>query len=190
MARVHYVKAAQKDQGNCLTCGAAIMAGEPYKWAKTRTHRGGMGFKKKWCSKHSPTRAQMTSSQHLATLYQAQDDAADTLAKCDNVDDMQSAMQAAAEGIKEAAEGYRESAQNMEEGFGHATSMSEELEAKADEIEAYADDVEQWTPDDDPPDDDYDPAHMDDYYDHEQAKLDWLDACRESAQSALDESPY
>ena len=185
MARVHYVKKAQRDQGNCLTCGAPIMAGESYKWAKTRTHRGGTGWKKKWCSKHYPTRAQMTSSPHLATLYQAQDDAADALAECTSVADMQAAMQAAADGIREAAEGYRESAQNMESGFGPPTSMSEELESKADEIESYADDVEQWEPDDDT-----EPDSPGEYDTVEEAVEVWLQDLRDDAQSTLDESPY
>jgi hypothetical protein len=112
-----------------------------------------------------------------------------------------------AEGVREVAEEYRESASNMEEGFGHATSMTEELEEKADELDSWADDVENALDGEDDFDeeaarkdakelaDTYDPetaeAPTDDELDEavEEARTEWADGIRSTAEDAVNECP-
>lgn len=187
MARTHYVKAAQKDQGNCRTCGKAIKAGESYKWAKPRTHRGGVGYKVRWCSDHSPTRAQLTSSPHLAALYDAEDAANSTISQAGSPEDVQQAVEDFAAAVRdEVAAGYAESADNIESGFGHETSTSAELREKAEGYEGWADELEafdaQAAYDDAMEADDVDSASDDEL---EAA----MDACREAAQDELGNCP-
>ena len=59
--------------------------------------------------------------------------------------DIQTALQEAAERIREIAEEKRESAQSMEDGFGHSTSQTEELNDQADQLDDWANEVESVT---------------------------------------------
>jgi hypothetical protein len=82
------------------------------------------------------------SSSLSARLAQISHDFWEEIAQVTSEDDVQSALDSAAEQIKEIAEEKRESASNIEEGFGHPTQASEDLENIADELESWADEIE------------------------------------------------
>lgn len=145
MARTTHVKSARKDQGTCQKCGKKIRKGDPYKWVAPRAHRGARGYKQKRCADCPGWRAsELTSSQHLSTIYGAQEAFDDFLSEWDRAtgDDLAQALRDCAESVREASESYNESAENIESGFGHETSMSEELREKATEVESWADEIE------------------------------------------------
>jgi len=147
MARTTVVKKAQKHHGKCQKCGKELPIGCSYKWVAPRAHKAARGFKKKRCMGCPGWRpSELTSSQHLGTIYAAQETFDDFVSSWEGddgcADGLGEAGKEAASSIEEAAESYRESAQNIEEGFGHPTQMSEELEEKASEVESWAGEVE------------------------------------------------
>lgn len=151
MARTHYVKKAQKDQGLCMspTCkheSREIKAGESYKHFSIRAYKGGRGTKKVYHSDCTVPRSHTTTSAQLGTIYDAQDDASKALgflvADETSADTLREIAEGAAQGIREAGEMYGESADNMESGFGTSTYVSEEIREKADGCESWADEIE------------------------------------------------
>lgn len=136
----------------CGSCGDPINIGDPYKWVAPRAHRAARGFKKvrhTSCPGWQPS--ELTSSQHLATIYAGQEAAQDSIAALTLpaivedaeafVAELEEIATAAADDIMGAAESYRESAEAIEEGFGHPTYQSEELENNAYEIESWCDEI-------------------------------------------------
>jgi hypothetical protein len=140
----------------CEACGQNIEIGDPYKWVAPRAHRATRGRKRNrhtGCPGWKPS--ELTSSQHLATVYAAQEQAEADLNAIEVpsdeddadgfVEEVEGVVQAFGEAVREAADSYRESAQAIEEGFGHATYQSEELEGKADDIDSWADEAESYS---------------------------------------------
>lgn len=136
----------------CEACGENINIGDPYKWVAPRPHRAARGFKRirhRSCPGWKPS--DLTSSQHLATIYAAQEAADDDIARLNLpvdkdeteafADSLEEIANAAGDSIQEAADSYRESAEAIEEGFGHPTYQSEELETKAYDVEGWAEDI-------------------------------------------------
>jgi hypothetical protein len=137
MPRVHRVKKSRKAQGACGKCGDLLGVGCAYLWWKFR-----YGGKRKRCTKPMcwPKQSDLTSSDKLSRLYlasEAVDDAQST-----GREGLMSALNQAAEDVREVAEEYRESGQNIEDGFGHPTSQSEELQERGEEVDAWADELE------------------------------------------------
>ena len=203
MARITTVQKARKDQGTCEKCGTKLCKGDSYKWCAPRAHRATAGRKRKRCLSCPNWRpSETTSSQHLGTIYAAQEAFEDFInswspGEEDGTDDIAEALREAATSIREAAESYRESAQSIEDGFGHPTSMSEELEEKADEVEGWADNIdshaddfpeladfttEEDDPDADEDDEDAEPVEVPDIES-------WVDACIEHANEIITECP-
>lgn len=60
-------------------------------------------------------------------------------------DDVQEALDAAAEAIEEIAGERREGAENIEAGFGHSTTQSEEMAEQADSLEQWAGEIRDAT---------------------------------------------
>lgn len=194
MARTTHVKSARKAQGTCELCRNSIGVGDPYKWVKPRSHRGGTGRKRVRCAKCRGWRpSELTSSQHLATIYGAQEGFDDFTAGWDGdtVDDLAQAMKDAAEEIRGAGETYRESAQAIEEGFGHATYQSEELEGKADEVESWADEIDSASDDlpAAPTEDDWQDSDYSEADDFEAALDEWREAAVQAADEAMGNCP-
>lgn len=126
----------------CGKCGTEIKPGDPYKWVKPKSGPYG-GTKRVRCATCPNWRpSELTSSAALSTLYAAQEAFEDDLAQADDVDSIQEALNALAEGVREAGGVYTESADNMEDGFGHETSMSAELREKGEALESAADEIE------------------------------------------------
>lgn len=135
----------------CEACGNPIEIGMSYKWVAPRAHRGATGHKR---NRHvncpAWKQSELTSSQHLATIYAAQEGAEDALASVtiDTVEDAEGVLETLreiagdfADQVREASQSYEESAQNIEDGFGHETYQSEELREKSESIEGWADEA-------------------------------------------------
>ncbi len=135
----------------CDHCRKPINVGDPYKWIAPRAHRAAKGIKRNrhtTCPAWKPS--QTTSSQHLATIYGAQESAEEqitavTVDTAEDTADAEEALKGIAdefvESIQEAVESYAESAQNIEDGFGHETYQSEELREKSEAIDDWSTDV-------------------------------------------------
>jgi hypothetical protein len=132
MPRVNTVKKSRKDQGSCGKCGDPLPKGSPYRFWKFR-----YGGKRKRCMKDecSPRRSDLTQSK-MAAVYDAQDDAEETLASWDreDVSVLRGALESLAETVREVGEEYAEAA----EPFGN----SGENQERADELESWADSLE------------------------------------------------
>lgn len=130
----------------CEKCGKDIEIGTPYKHVspKSGPYGGRQRNRHAACPGWKPS--ELTSSQHLSTIYAAQEAAEEALSAWGDEDGheaLQEIITTLAEGFREASESYGESADNIEEGFGHETSMSAELREKAEALESSADEVEQ-----------------------------------------------
>lgn len=206
MARVTYVKKAQESKNvrRCRTCGNEIKVGESYKWFASRIGRSAR--RSDYHATCAIPRSHMTSSQHLATLYDAVDAAEQEINDWDGedgtTDELEAILTTCSEGVTEAAEGYRESQENMEEGFGHATSNSDELGEKADELETFADSLSSWSGDPFDAEAAREEAEAEAEAEEmkgdkeriaelvEDARVEWADQQRESASDVLSENPY
>jgi hypothetical protein len=198
MARITYVKKAQKAQGDCTACHKPIKKGDSYKWVAPRAYKGAPSFKKK---RHAdcPTwrLSELTSSSALSEAYSAQEVAADDLHDLqllfdannsaeDFINDVENVLSTCADGIRAAAEIWRESASNMEDGFGHATYLSDELNEKADTLESSADDLENISFDD-PPELEEDDENQESEDLSFSAQLEgWAEGVIKEAQAAID----
>ena len=193
----------------CGKCSKEIKPGDPYKWVKPKSGPYG-GTKRVRCAECPTWRpSELTGSSALSTLYAAQEDASDALGQWDreSKEDLESILEALAEGVRDAGNVYRESADNMESGFGHSTYQSDELNEKADalegaadEIENYASDLEDWDEDEarsevlaesewegaegEEYDWDEDPEGLE--TDVESKKDEWADAQADKVQEAID----
>lgn len=124
----------------CDRCRAEIKPGDPYKWIAPRS--GPYGGRKMYrCGKCPAWHVWEYSSSLSAQLAQVSHEFGLALNGVESEDDVQSALDEAADQIREIAGAKRESAQNIEDGFGHATYQSDDLNSLADDLESWADEV-------------------------------------------------
>ena len=138
----------------CGKCGKEIEVGQPYKWIAPKS--GPYGGRKLFrCGTCPSWQVWEYSSSLSARLAQVSHEFDQAVGGCSPesdefdadwdgglyLDEVRTALEAAAETIREIAEEKREAASNIEDGFGHPTSQSEELEQIADDLDAWADDV-------------------------------------------------
>lgn len=145
MARINRVKKARKPQGNCGKCGKAIEIGMAYIHWSNRATKAGRGWRRVRCTDREcfPRRSEYsTTSDKLAQLMDAQDDAGNTIDNTAEISELEAALESAAEIARSVGEEYEESAQNIEDGFGHETYVSEEIREKAQACESWADALE------------------------------------------------
>lgn len=137
MPRVNYVKAARKDYPS-----HGIKKGESYYWWKFR-----YGGKHK--SRTMPRQSQLTQSDKLSRVYEAQESVDDATGLdaaaysspddyADAVESVADIWRSAAETLREVAEEYEESASNMEEYF-QGSSQVDEIREKGDNLQSDAD---------------------------------------------------
>lgn len=137
-------KTKPKDNLRCdfsgCTKGNEIKPGEAYKHISPKS--GPYGGRQLNRHEEHPTWNQWEySSSMSARLAQIAHNFWEEIDSVASQDDVQSALDSAAEEIKSLAEEKRESASNIEDGFGHPTSASEELEQTADSLDEWADEV-------------------------------------------------
>jgi hypothetical protein len=128
----------------CGRCGTEILPGMPYKWMSPRS--GPYGGRKLYRCEPCPSWQPWEYSQSMnALLAEISYNFATALDSAESGDDVQGALDEAAENVRSIAEGKRESAQNMEDGFQHSTSQSEELADTAGQLDSWADEIESAT---------------------------------------------
>lgn len=131
MAKVHFVKAARKDN-------PVAKAGESYYWWKPMV--GGRGGAKRY-SKERPSRSQLTQSDFLSSLYGIEDG---DMANAQSPED----FRGVAEALRELGQEQQEKYDNMPDGLqqGDTGQMLEErasgCDSWADEIDQRADELE------------------------------------------------
>lgn len=141
MARVKDVEKARTSPGNCGKCSKEIKKGEPYLWWKP--FRSGKRLRCGTCPRPRPSETATNEKVSLClSAGESVEDAINLFRKNEDLEDLRSALESAAETVREASEAYRESAQNIEDGFQHTTSQSEELAEKGDNLESKADEID------------------------------------------------
>jgi hypothetical protein len=129
------------DYHACPVPDRVIAVGTAYKWIQPKS--GPYGGRRLTRHESCPTwQVWEYSSSLSARLAQVSYNFWNALDGVDNTDDVQSALDDAAQEIKDIAEEKRESASNIEEGFGHETSASQELNDVADQLDDWAGEVE------------------------------------------------
>jgi uncharacterized protein YukE len=135
MPRVHFVKKARKDN-------PVAKKGESYYWWKFRY--GGKRF-----SKTMPRQSQLTNSDKLSRLYEAQEMVEDAPSpdidmSPDALSDLASAIEDAKSQVEEVKDEYQESYDNMEQAFPSGCpnmEMCEEMRDNCETIEDSLDDA-------------------------------------------------
>jgi hypothetical protein len=204
MPRINTVKKARKAQGTCGKCGKAIKAGDAYKWIKPR-----YGAKKVRCEDCAFRSSDLTSSDKLSRVYEAQETAQDAVNDWDGEDaqELKSILETAAEEIREVAQEYQDSADAIMEHFPSGNQTSEECEERAQELEGWADTLDDFEPEEfEPEDEDDDPdaeengngltevsdpnkSEADEDEELACKKEEWAEEQRGNAHVALDECP-
>jgi DNA repair ATPase RecN len=170
MARIHVVKSAQKDQGNCVGCGKPIKKGMPYRWVKASRYAN--KFKRHDRPECLPfQQTEMEGNEKKAMCYQAQADLQNAIAglgtwpkddkRSDSekakelLDDLRTVFDEAAGQVGEAVDAWEESFDNLPEGFqqGDTGQQIEELkelaEAYKERLEEFPNEVDEWDEEED-----------------------------------------
>jgi len=134
MPRVHFVKKARKDN-------PVVKAGESYYWWAFRGTAGKRYYTIKRYSATSPRRSQLTQSDFLSQLYDIEDDVVGGFSDCENVDDLQSAVEDACDQIRALGEEQNEKRDNMPEGLQEG-DVGQLLEDRYNNCDGFATDLE------------------------------------------------
>lgn len=134
-------KTRPKPNYKCGKCGTEIQPGMPYKWIKPKSGPYG-GHMMVRCASCPTWQVWDYSSSLSAQTARIAHYAMEAISQAGSAEEVTSALEEAAQEIRDLAEQKRESAQNIEDGFGHETYQSEELNSTADELDAWAYDVE------------------------------------------------
>jgi hypothetical protein len=125
----------------CGYCHEPIAIGTPYKHISPKS--GPYGGRTLRRHESCPTWQVWDYSSSLsARLAQIEHEFSTALADAAGPDDVTSALETAAESVRELAGEKRESSEAIVEGFQHSTSQSDELEEQADALESWADEIE------------------------------------------------
>ncbi len=145
MPRVNRVKSARKEW-KCGRCGTAIEVGQPYMWAKTR-----YGPKMVRCPDHPFRPSELVSSDKLARIFGAQEQAEDAIGTFrvtvaadsepetvyQELQDLADELDGAGNEAEEVGNDYQESADNLDEYFPGSEQV-DEIEEKASNCEEYS----------------------------------------------------
>ncbi len=175
LAKVSHIGRVRKP-GTCEKCGDAINVGDPaVKFA--------VGFRARprtRCTKPEcfPKPSERESSL-VSDVYAAQEDA--DLSSAESLDDLHEVRDAVAEACREVAGQYEDS-EMFEKNY--------DLQERAEVLNSAADELDNWEPADDEPEaDDSERWTVGDneYTDFDEAHAVWLEAARESLDSAINE---
>jgi len=148
MPRVTAVKKAQKDQGPCGKCQVEIKTGDGYRWWKFNFGGRYVRCLKAECT---PKPSDLTRSEFYSALYGIEDSASaalDDFRSGGDPSDLASALNDAAEQLRELGQECEEKLGNMSEGLQQGDTgqllenRAQECEAKADELESAASEIE------------------------------------------------
>ena len=148
MPRVTIVKKAQKDQGSCGKCQVKIKVGDGYRWWKFNFGGRYVRCLKAECA---PKPSDLTRSEFYSTLYDIEDSvsaALDDFRSGGEADDLASALNDAAEQLRELGQECQDKFDNIPEGLQQGDTgqllenRAQECEGKADELESAAGEVE------------------------------------------------
>lgn len=135
MAKVTYIKKAgwTKRPRKCVSCGSAILEGEPYKHAQPRNRPQLL-----WCKNCSPRRSQLSSSK-MGPLWDALDTFTTDGGDLEEVKGKVAEVVSAAEGVRD---DYQEGYDNMPDGLQQA-STGEEISMKIEAIDQLINDLQE-----------------------------------------------
>lgn len=125
----------------CEKCGVEIKVGDPYKHVtpKSGMFGGTTRFRCEPCPTWQPWEL---SSSLSARVAQIQHDYEQAMNGAESPEDVETALNDAAEAVKEIAEEKAESASNIMDGFGHETEKSSELSEIAESLHEWASEIE------------------------------------------------
>jgi hypothetical protein len=125
----------------CDKCGEEITVGSPYKHISPRS--GPYGGRTMYRCVNCPSwNVWEYSSSLSARLSEISFNFGEAIDSAESEDDVQTALNDAAEAVREIAQEKSESADNIEEGFQHETSISSELRETGESLESWADEIE------------------------------------------------
>lgn len=174
IARLHRVEKCRKSPGSCGKCSTVITAGQPYSWWT-------IGFRSRYkhlrCSTcPSPKESERESNSSLAMIWSTREAFYEAVEGATTGDDLKSAADDAASGVREAIDDWEDKKSNLESGFPNGCPAIEEIEEKISEAESLADALESWEPDE-----------AEEAEEGEDAEID-LDSNRDSCLSAWDDN--
>lgn len=142
--RVNHVAKARKDQGHCCKCSKEIKVGDAYSWIKPR-----YGSRRVVCGSCHFRNSDLTSSDKLSRVYEAQESAEDQVSGWDGEDaeELKGYVEELIEAVREVAEEYQSSADAIRDSFSDSPT-ADECEEKANELEGWADELEGFDPED------------------------------------------
>ena len=141
-----YVNAARAGKPkHCKRCGTKINLGESYWWISHRL--GKMSIRHNWCQLHHPRPSELTMSDKLSNLYAARESVEDVSWDAETPletykDDLESALNDAAQVARETGDEYREAKENMPESL-QESDTAQLCDERADACDAWADELEQ-----------------------------------------------
>ena len=165
--------------------------GDPYRWIKFNRRPRTVRCMAPACAFK---RSDLTTSEKLGRIYDAQDSAEDAIAAWSGeADDLKTILSDLASEIRDVAQEYNDSADNMEQAFTGGSPTIDDCRDKADQLESWADEIEnvdfdEWEPakeEADDPDGDSDVETNDDGQTHDE----WAEAQRDTASAAVSECP-
>jgi hypothetical protein len=160
--------------------------GDPYKWIKFNRRPRNIRCMAPACAF---MRSDLTTSEKLGRLYDAQDAAEDAIAAWSGeADDLKTILSDLASEVREVSQEYNESADNIENSFPGGSPTIDDCRDKADQLESWADEIEsvdfdEWSSSDE--DADSEDAANDDG----QTRAEWADEQRDKASEVIGECP-
>lgn len=140
VARLHQVKSARKPQGKCGGCDKTIRKGQPYVWWTVGFRSR---FKHKRCGECKvPPPSARESNSSMSLLLAAGEGLSEALAAATSTDDVKSAVETAAEGVRDAISDWEEKKENLEQAFPNGSPAIEEIEEHIGNAESLADELE------------------------------------------------
>jgi hypothetical protein len=124
----------------CDYCREPVQVGQAYKWIAPKSGPYG-GRRMVRHEGHPSWQVWEYSSSLSAQLARVAHDFNAAIDGVSTEDEVQDALNDAAQAVEEIADEKQESSERMEEGFGHATYQSDELRDTADQLRSWADEI-------------------------------------------------
>ena len=156
--------------------------GDPYRWVKFNRRPRNVRCMAKGCAFR---RSDLTTSDKLGRVYDAQDAASDAVAAWtgegdDAADELTQSLADLASELREVASEYTESADAMESAFTGGSPTIDDCREKAEALEGWADELEST---------DFDTWGSDSEDAGDEAHAAWLDEQRDKANDAVNDCP-